>query len=531
MKKYRFWQVIFFIFTLLLGSLFFCNLSLADSEDANKSYFIRLDKATIAKGYTVQAFDNAIKLSLVPEVLNEATGVDVMELHEQMIEPWQIDRVSEVYQFEFRNKDAYDNHKPFIIQLKYHSDDHNLKQVYFFDKTYNSWRFLPTKDYVGEQIVRAYIHLPFARIAVFSNPEVIGIGRASWYGYKGGNFAASPDFPKGSRLRVTNLENNKFVDVEINDWGPDRSLHPDRVVDLDKVAFKKLAKLSEGVIDVSIEPLHIVESRGRVLGIEIEGVSSEPQIKAKSALVMEPKRDELIWSKNMLQILPLASLTKLVSVAVFLDLDMNPEEVAEYKEEDEEKNLAYVNKYESARLRLKDGDKLKIKDLLYSTLMASTNNTTETLVRISGISRDEFIKRMNEKVQGWGAVSTVFVEPTGLAPENVSTVWDYAIISKKALKNPKLLELTTPKEYSFETLRDSKKVRVRNTNKLIDSDFYVLGGKTGFLDESGYCLMTKIKIDGGELLAVLFGADTSDQSFDEVRDLLNYSQRYMNNNN
>ncbi len=528
MKKIKFWQVIFFISTPLIGVFFIVNSAWANDNaiQKNESYFIRLDKATIAKGYTVKAFDSAIKLSLIPEILDEATGVDVMELHEKIAEPWQLDRVSEIYQFEFRNKDAYDNHKPFIIQLKYKSDDHNLKQVYYYDKNFNGWRLLPTKDYAGEKMARAYIHLPFARVAVFSNPEVLGIGRASWYAYKGGNFAASPDFPKGSRLRVTNVENNKYVDVEINDWGPDRKLHPNRVVDLDKVAFSKIAKLSQGVIDVNIEPLHIVEERGRVSGVKISGASSEPEIKSKSALVMNISTDEIIWSKNMFGVLPIASLTKIISAAVFLDLGVNPEMVVEYKQEDEDITLEHVAKYESARLRLKDGDKLKVKDLLYSTLMTSTNNTTETLARISGISREQFIKRMNDKAREWGAVNTVFKEPTGLSPENVSTVWDYAIISKKALKNPEFLKYSTTKEYRFKTSRDEKNVLLRNTNNLLNSDFYILGGKTGYLNEAGYCLMAKINTHQGELLAVLLGAEERIQSFEEVENLLKYSMRY-----
>jgi len=80
-------------------------------------------------------------------------------------------------------------------------------------------------------------------------------GRASWYAYKGCLCAAHPYFPKGSYIRATNLANGKSVIVRVNDWGPDQSVHPDRVLDLDSVAFKQLAPLSLGMIEIKAEKL------------------------------------------------------------------------------------------------------------------------------------------------------------------------------------------------------------------------------------------------------------------------------------
>ncbi|MEK7097483.1 MAG: hypothetical protein AAB906_01395, partial [Patescibacteria group bacterium] len=66
---------------------------------------------------------------------------------------------------------------------------------------------MPTTDFPDKKFVRSLIHLPYARIAVFENPNALTVGKASWYKYKSGNYAASPDFPKGTKLRVTNLDN------------------------------------------------------------------------------------------------------------------------------------------------------------------------------------------------------------------------------------------------------------------------------------------------------------------------------------
>ncbi|MCK4554177.1 serine hydrolase [Candidatus Parcubacteria bacterium] len=497
------------------------------TDNINLQYYIHLDQPTIAKGYTVSAFDNALKLSLTPGILNKATGVDVMQLNEAMDMPWQLDRISKIYQFEFRNKQAYDNHQPFYIQFSYDKLNNYYKQVYFYDKNYSAWRPLPTKDYPSELFVRSLIHLPFARIAVFANPEAMTIGRASWYAYKGGNFSASPDFPKDSRLRVYNTDNGKFVDVKINDYGPDRKAHPDRVIDLDKFAFACLAPTWQGMINIRVEPLYIAPKFGRVLGIAKIGATIKPTITVKSAIVINEQTDEILWQKNATTTLPLASLTKLVAVKVFLDTRPSLDREAAYSSKDEEYNYEYCNKWESSRLRVKDGDTMTLEDLLYASLVGSANNTIETLVRVSGLSRDDFIKKMNELAVSWGATTTHFVEPTGLSPKNVSSVQDYAIITKEVFKHPIIQKASTMSKYKFYTINTEEPYTVRNTNQLIfRNHFNITGSKTGYLDEAGYCLMTRAKADNGEqIIVVTLGADTRDVSFMETDELLRYGMR------
>lgn len=87
-------------------------------------------------------------------------------------------------------------------------------------------------------------------------PRGMRSGTATWYRHKGCNCAASPDFPKGTKLKVSLKDDPaKSVVVTVNDWGPDRGLFPSRVIDLDSVAFKRLAPLSRGKVQVSVEPL------------------------------------------------------------------------------------------------------------------------------------------------------------------------------------------------------------------------------------------------------------------------------------
>lgn len=97
-----------------------------------------------------------------------------------------------------------------------------------------------------------------ARPHLFLTPVYrIGVmcsGLASWYRYKGCDCAASPDYPKGTILKVSRQDDSsRFVLVKVNDYGPDRSIHPERVIDLDRVAFQKIGNPRGGVMAVTVE--------------------------------------------------------------------------------------------------------------------------------------------------------------------------------------------------------------------------------------------------------------------------------------
>jgi len=350
-------------------------------------------------------------------------------------------------------------------------------------------------------------------------------GRASWYGYKGGNFAASPDFPKGSKLRVYNIENNKFVDVEINDYGPDRSLHPDRAIDLDKVAFAQIASLGEGIIDVKIEPLLIAKENGMVLGVSETGIGAEPEITASSAVIINGETGEVLFGKDINEQRSIASLSKLIAMKVFFDLNPDLSQVVSYSKQDEEYNYEYCSIWESARIRLKEGDQLTLEDLAYSALVGSANNAIETLVRYSGLERDAFIDKMNTYVYNLGATSTKFVEPTGLSPENVSSAQDYAIIMKDAISHPLLKKISATAKYEFTTINTKEKHTLRNTNHLARYDERITGSKTGYLDEADYCLASEYQTDNGPIITVILGAKNREISFLETENLYKFGSK------
>jgi D-alanyl-D-alanine carboxypeptidase len=483
-----------------------------------------------SSSHSLKTLGNKFGLEISEGCLTGPGELVVSEIKEFGNLPWSLQKISDIFEFSLTSTSSIDS-QFLSVSVYYNQADNYFKQVYYFDEATATWKALPTTDYPAEQKVVASLKQTSARLAVFSKKGVLTVGKASWYKYRGGLFAASPDFPRGSKLRVTNLDNGKSVEVTVNDWGPERDKHPDRVVDLDKEAFTALAPTSAGVINVMVSPLEILpDANGRVLGVKSEAVGSSPKLSARSVVIMNETTGEVIFDKNGIAKAPLASLTKIVAMKVFLDLEPNLEQVVSYKTQDEKYNYLYCKPGESAKVKLKNGEKIKIKDLFYSALVGSANNAVESLVRVSGISRDEFVERMNSQARSWNARDTHFIEPTGLSSSNTSSAYDYAVIMKEALKNDYISKVSITPSYTFKTVSGSKHT-IKNTNKLVldqsvpslkAEKFAINGSKTGYLVEAGYCLATRVKSGIDNFIIVSMGATTRAKSFNEMADLIKY---------
>jgi hypothetical protein len=131
----------------------------------------------------------------------------------------------------------------------------------------NATSSIPTIPYKNGSMTFTQPARPLAAFMPVFDRTIMLQGHATWYGYKGCLCAASPDVPKGTRMVVSRLDNpKKFVVVKINDWGPERDQFPDRVIDLDKVAFKKIANLRSGVVDVKVEVIPKTDPRWKLAG-------------------------------------------------------------------------------------------------------------------------------------------------------------------------------------------------------------------------------------------------------------------------
>lgn len=254
---------------------------------------------------------------------------------------------------------------------------------------------------------------------------------------------------------------------------------------------------------------------------EIDGIS----ITARSVVVMDAKTGNVIYSINPLLKSPIASLTKIMSLIVFIGSGKSLYDTVEVEDGDSSKLNKYVDEGDViSQLQLVVGDKMYVKDAVYSGLIRSANNAVSMFARSSGLSEEEFVTRMNEYAKSLRMNDTNFTETTGLDPKNVSTALDMAKLARHAFKNGFIRRVTTTQSYSFETILNNLYYRAGNTNKLLTMMhpvyYEVVGGKTGYLEESRYNIVTQIKNwQGKEVIVVIFGSETSQKRFDETKSL------------
>ncbi len=242
-----------------------------------------------------------------------------------------------------------------------------------------------------------------------------------------------------------------------------------------------------------------------------EKIVDENNLTAESALVIDKMTGAVLFNKNANEVRPIASLTKLLTVLTFLDLNPGWEKTIKMEKSD------FVG---GASLWVKEGDVLSVKDLFYSTLVGSKNNAAVALARSTGLSVSEFVARMNQKAVNLGLHKTYVVEPTGLDERNVSTAEEVAVVARAVFKNMDVVKASTTKWYEVKPKNNPLSYWVKNTSmKVLERDLYVTGSKTGWTDEAGYCLVTQAKKDNHEILALVMGAAVT-KNYEEVYSLL-----------
>jgi D-alanyl-D-alanine carboxypeptidase len=255
--------------------------------------------------------------------------------------------------------------------------------------------------------------------------------------------------------------------------------------------------------------------------VKINQTSLGIKTTAKSMVAVDEKSGKILFAKNPSQILPIASITKLMSALVFLDHNPGWEKEVEIKEEDKET---------WGRIYLGKGEKVAVRDLFYSALVGSANQAVLALVRLTGLTKEQFIQEMNQKAKQFGMNQTTFVEPTGLEAQNQSTTFDLVKLLDKALKQEEIKKALTTKTYTFRTRNHrSQTITVINTDRLLDSflndkklGYQILGAKTGSLEEAGYCFVAKIQKDNQPIIVASLSSATSGDRFQEIKGLANW---------
>ena len=217
-------------------------------------------------------------------------------------------------------------------------------------------------------------------------------------------------------------------------------------------------------------------------------------LKSSVALVMDQDTNEVVFAKNSDAVLPIASLTKLMTAMVMVEAKLPLEDQITVTSED-------VDTEKNSSSRLAVGATLTRGELLHLALMSSENRAAHALGRTFPGGLPAFVIAMNAKARSLGMADTKYVDPTGLNSGNQSSAKDLASLVKAAYQQPLIRELSTSHEYAVRV--GSRKLQFHNTNSLVRNPAWDIGlQKTGYIVEAGRCLVMQAKMAGRKFIMV-----------------------------
>jgi len=245
----------------------------------------------------------------------------------------------------------------------------------------------------------------------------------------------------------------------------------------------------------------------------------EEKISAKSFIVLDAETGKTLLADDADAPRSIGSITKLVSALVLVKniSDWNQDIIIEKGDWREGNNYVYPE------------ERIKARDLLSVSLIGSSNVAIMALARASGLTPEKFILSMNEEAKNLGILKSIFTEPTGLDVGNKSTAMDVALILKKVLENEEIKKIISVKNYVFQAKDAAGKIkgrRINSTNELFLANLQnseiknILGAKTGYIEEAGYCFAAIFENKNKKrIIVVVLGAESSASRFSEARAL------------
>lgn len=246
---------------------------------------------------------------------------------------------------------------------------------------------------------------------------------------------------------------------------------------------------------------------------QVEGASTKKIIlSAKAALSYDISTDTLIFEKNSVEKLPMASLTKIMTAVIALEEGVD-------KRYRVSKSATAVG--ENA-MGVTEGEVFTLEELLYGLLLPSGNDAAEVIAEGSRYGRDGFVNEMNKRGKQLGLTDTNFTNPSGLEGdgEQYSTAVDLLKLTRIAMENPTFREVVGTYEKELPYSNNHKYFRLFNDTNLLTSYPGVKGVKTGFTWEAGFCLITYLEYNDRKVIAVLLNSQNRRQ---EMKDLLDYT--------
>ncbi len=235
-----------------------------------------------------------------------------------------------------------------------------------------------------------------------------------------------------------------------------------------------------------------IPSFGQLAGLH--GARDVLSLKSSVALVVDQDTNEVLFRKNELAVLPIASITKLMTGLLISEAKLPMDEMITISQDDVD-----TEKGSSSRLRV--GTELSRSELLHLALMSSENRAANALGRSYPGGLPIFVGLMNARAKTLGMVDTSYVEPTGLSSKNQSSARDLATLVNFASGDALLREFST--STGFQVAVGHRTLQYNNTNRLVKNPAWDIGlQKTGYISEAGQCLVMQAKVAGRKLIMV-----------------------------
>ncbi|MDF2500309.1 MAG: dacB 2 [Anaerosporomusa subterranea] len=223
-----------------------------------------------------------------------------------------------------------------------------------------------------------------------------------------------------------------------------------------------------------------------------------PPIEAEAAIIMDAETKTVLYEKEPDKRMFPASTTKIMTFMLAQKLGSLDSTVTVSSK---------AAGCEGSSLELSKGDQINLRGLLYGLMLVSGNDAAEAVAEHIGGSIPQFVRQMNDEAASIGARNTRFVNPHGLPdPRHYTTAYDLALITAQALRNPEFSKVSSTKSTTI-TFINGKTRRLDNTNKLLGAYRGINGGKTGYTEAAGDCLVVTAKRGGVQLIVVVLNDD------------------------
>lgn len=263
-----------------------------------------------------------------------------------------------------------------------------------------------------------------------------------------------------------------------------------------------------------------LEQANRMAPVRINPESLGIQTTAKSLLVVDDASQTVLYAKDGATPRSIASITKLMTALVFLDHNPGWDTVVTMEQTDQRAG---------GQVYLLTGERATVENIWHAMLISSANEAAVALSRVANVP--DFVGAMNAKAQELGMADSHFVDPSGVEAGNTASAHDLYKLINAAYSRPEIAETTQMPEDSFAIQNRKRTVWLTSTNRLLDSfvnqpPYQVLGAKTGFLEEAGYCMTIKVRYnDQRNLSLILLGANEQTDRWQEVKGVLDWVLR------